>query len=123
MRISDWSSDVCSSDLVANLFDRAHARVDANEIGLARAVIIVGADCKVGAFKRFTEFAIGNAIASKKVRVALDYERLGLAADRIDPGNIAARLTFRAHDRVLDLSDVKRNSLKLNQHSNEVITS
>src|SRR3546814_2330627 len=99
MRISDWSSDVCSSDLVANLFDRAHARVDANEIGLARAVIIVGADCKVGAFKRFTEFAIGNAIAGKTGRVGLDDERLGVAADRIDPGNTADRLQLRAQDR------------------------
>src|SRR3546814_2357388 len=77
MRISDWSSDVCSSDL-----------------------------CKVGAFKRFTEFAIGNAIAGKTGRVGLDDERLGVAADRIDPGNTADRLQLRAHDPVLDRAQI-----------------
>src|SRR3546814_7686752 len=43
MRISDWSSDVCSSDLLAELFesrfDPAHDRPDAGKVEPARQAL------------------------------------------------------------------------------------
>ena len=93
-------------DGVADFVDRADACIDAHEIGLAGPVVIVGADCEIGAFEGFTEFAVGNAVAGEAGRVGLDDEGLGIAADRVDAGNAADRFQLRAHDPVLDRAQI-----------------
>src|SRR3546814_2561056 len=66
MRISDWSSDVCSSDLVAGLVDRDR---DANGIGhldAVRAVSRVGQQHRLalGEFERSEERRVGKECVS-----------------------------------------------------------
>src|SRR3546814_19199497 len=44
MRISDWSSDVCSSDLLAQDLDLAHAPIGAQHCHVARAPAVLDMD-------------------------------------------------------------------------------
>src|SRR3546814_3029739 len=88
--ISNWSSHVCTSD------------IDTHEIGFTAAVEKIGAYRKVGIFQCFAEFAVGNSVTSQFGRIGLHHERLGIAADRVDPCHTAHGLQLRADDPGLD---------------------
>src|SRR3546814_7129680 len=81
MRISDWSSDVCSSDLVPPLETRLHpgeARLE-GRAGLERPRLVArpGAELAVAAARR--EIGVGDAVGDRRDR-PLDAD---LAAQRL----------------------------------------
>src|SRR3546814_3873834 len=97
MRISDWSSDVCSSDL---LVDGTRAGIDADEVGFAATVIKIGANSEVGFFQRLAELAVGNSEIGQLGRIGFDDEVFRVATDRVDTRHARHRLQLRADDPV-----------------------
>src|SRR3546814_15497559 len=71
MRISDWSSDVCSSDLVGRLDEELHGRLDLVElrIGADRGELRDPAAARVGAegFEVVEEEAGGHGLVEASV--------------------------------------------------------
>src|SRR3546814_10260015 len=89
MRISDWSSDVCSSDLSAIRIPDVEHRCLCEHIGAAetRGVLRIAFDLGRSAFMTFDQNAVGVAVdtdgAGVKLRLA-DTELLGSHAHRHD---------------------------------------
>src|SRR3546814_2675659 len=130
MRISDWSSDVCSSDLVEQLV--ARAALDAGSLRVEGAVVVFGHGLDIGRFALvFKEgddgfdFLVGNegpvdagdtAAAGHVQHVALAEKLLGalLAEDgaAVDPrGDLEADARREVRlDRAGD--DVDRGALR-----------
>src|SRR3546814_17327733 len=83
MRISDWSSDVCSSDLMADIRERAELRSGALRVGASTTVAGYWLPPHVATFvQRFpgvgfemqvgNTAGIGHAIAEGRIDVAFD---------------------------------------------------
>src|SRR3546814_14496234 len=102
MRISDWSSDVCSSDLIAD------ARVGADSEALAATIDHARADAHVILFERAGEIGQVQPKCSKPLDVGNDLKLLHMAADRIDAGKARRILQQRRDDPVLCGSQVGR---------------
>src|SRR3546814_8982850 len=69
MRISDWSSDVCSSDLVDSLL-KSHRSVKA----FCHSATLVGRYVRdrLSLYRRGTRLALGNALAGRLLQSAVD---------------------------------------------------
>src|SRR3546814_12982332 len=93
MRISDWSSDVCSSDL---------------KVRFATTVVVIGAHREICVFESLAEFAVRDAETGEFRRVWFDHKRLRIATNGIDAGNAFHRAKLRADNPVLDSSQIAR---------------
>src|SRR3546814_3854174 len=84
MRISDWSSDVCSSDLVLVLVVVLHGRVgEFVELGLVHRVGGLGTGSHVGDLAFVAGAADGNTVVTVGIRARPEGNRVvarGLAA-------------------------------------------
>src|SRR3546814_3399917 len=115
MRISDWSSDVCSSDLRHHGFDNAldrafsrqtceHARLaDANPLGVARIDEELGVE--VGWIGNSEQRAVAGGVAD--IHILLDDRAADRRGDRIDLKRMArldAGQDLAASDLLADLA-------------------
>src|SRR3546814_6669912 len=112
MRISDWSSDVCSSDLLvaaglASYGDQQHARILAYQAtGAIEQVVDVGG---VGGYPP-VEVLQGGAnvvVVRRGASVGAVVEHVGRACDRAR-GSIDCRATAQRVDHRRELNDIHR---------------
>src|SRR3546814_11149544 len=103
MRISDWSSDVCSSDLgaiadpdrkVANFRYRAKAAGYPQRNAFARGFEKSGGNHRILGFERLLHLRQRYAERGQLDVAQLDPDFLVLQADQIDLGHIRAPLPF-----------------------------
>src|SRR3546814_9083888 len=83
MRISDWSSDVCSSDLRVVEVDRRHQLVGLGDqrTQLGRALLIV-LPAGIGLHRRALLLAVGGVLVDPDVDVLVGIARLGAQVDQ-----------------------------------------
>src|SRR3546814_8834871 len=98
MRISDWSSDVCSSDLVGVVFDPLDARRDAFLVALEvdqAIVLLVTAANMTGGDPAVMVAAtgVGLALDQRRMRAAL----VQIRGDHTHHGAAARRSGFECH--------------------------
>src|SRR3546814_3145759 len=100
MRISDWSSDVCSSDLVEVAFDReAERKADGLEFGQREAAEFGAAEAEIGEAEENTvRIDLGREPGRRADGAEQADDRFGVrlafaARKRVDPGGqIGAKL-------------------------------
>src|SRR3546814_405595 len=83
------------------LFRSADTRIDPHKIRLTTTVIVVGTYCDIRPFQRFTQFAVGNAIARELCRVGFDNKCLRITPNGVNTSNARKRLELRGNDPVL----------------------
>src|SRR3546814_4214641 len=101
MRISDWSSDVCSSDLDGHLVERAFDPIvglglaDLQRLGECGMVDFPLAQRRSGDMEKLGQFRVGRAETTE--RLGLDGERMAIGRAAVDAlGALAGRL-LRGH--------------------------
>src|SRR3546814_18644917 len=94
MRISDWSSDVCSSDLVARVSEAASLMVGNNSIGMILPLLHFGSEEQRQRFLpeiakgrtltavAMTEPHAGSDVGAMKTRAVRDGNEIGSASCR-----------------------------------------
>src|SRR3546814_9998221 len=122
MRISDWSSDVCSSDLVARHLDavptrkaghhRLHAGIDRGDIGQAVDIAQFGlADRRIALIVAVLGAAVGKEMLGRgdDVRALEDVGRAGLALEaRSEEHTSALQSLMRISSAVFCLKKQKK---------------
>src|SRR3546814_6167807 len=108
MRISDWSSDVCSSDLLAQVYERGGDFAKATA-AYREAIALVG---KLGPVPGPLHAALGETlVAADDGRVGREARLAFAAAIKADPGNSRARyytgLAMAQDRRLEDAIDVR----------------
>src|SRR3546814_9711133 len=132
MRISDWSSDVCSSDLLAQVYERGGDFAKATA-AYREAIALVG---KLGPVPGPLHAALGETlVAADDGRVGREARLAFAAAIKADPGNSRARYYTglamaqdgrleRSEEHTSELPSLMRISyavfcLKKKKHTNE----
>src|SRR3546814_3060926 len=123
MRISDWSSDVCSSDLNAWLLDRCldHARAHRHPELRERTVADVFEDEKAALMRlpttAFNGFHAVTATVSTTLLVRFDYNKYSVAARALGrPAEVhayATRIVIRPGD------DIDAEHARSEEHTTE----
>src|SRR3546814_15304301 len=107
MRISDWSSDVCSSDLVAERFSAEIPRVGGDYfLAINRNKRSVGVDMKTedgrrvcGELAEWADIAVQNFRPGVMGRLGLDYAALSARNPKLLYANISAYGDGRLKDK------------------------
>src|SRR3546814_20867484 len=107
MRISDWSSDVCSSDLVAERFSAEIPRVGGDYfLAINRNKRSVGVDMKTedgrrvcGELAEWADIAVQNFRTGVMGRLGLDYAALSARNPKMNYANISAYGDGRLKDK------------------------
>src|SRR3546814_4666386 len=113
MRISDWSSDVCSSDLLATL-DPGRYRLSwatARDDGKPDASITVAVRCE-GSGELTDPYAIGNAAPSNRIATTFSVPARGCPVQTVVVQKAASRLGETQTGWIDDIRD--RKSTRLN---------
>src|SRR3546814_13602669 len=122
MRISDWSSDVCSSDLVREGWHRPITNKERQEYRAeANAALIRAGQFEVRAEQGATAFAALGAVENAFARQDASWDRLGVSASSTFPmgmrfvqnpiyaGALAAFQRVVAREQTTGLGDRKRD--------------
>src|SRR3546814_15835145 len=86
MRISDWSSDVCSSDLAEAVVEEGPARA-ARQQEVAADEGQGGGDQRVGGLQHGPHYGVGAQVASRDNvldQIAVEWDRLRRSIDRVN---------------------------------------
>src|SRR3546814_21035606 len=99
MRISDWSSDVCSSDLLPGYVEKAAELkakgVDEIACTAVNDAFVMGAWGKAGGADAITMLADGNGDFAQAVGLTMDGKAFGM-------GTRGQRSSMIVHDRVFE---------------------
>src|SRR3546814_4672946 len=114
MRISDWSSDVCSSDLLAARRDAAFVRREREHLAVARDHLAVGVDHRGGVVDRVAVAFVQRTGDQPDAAVAggAAQDLLGVAGQALRVGGVhaeAAQLA-RSEEHTSELQSLMRIS-------------
>src|SRR3546814_3049717 len=114
MRISDWSSDVCSSDLLATL-DPGRYRLSwatARDDGKPDASITVAVRCE-GSGELTDPYAIGNAAPSNRIATTFSVPARGCPVQTVVVQKAASRLGETQTGWIDDISRSEEHTSEL----------